>query len=70
MTDSQDPDLWAHKPMWCQPWSILLTGLITMVSSWMLLHRLWITVPVSVLVLSWWYVFLVLAPAAYKNQPR
>ena len=56
--------------MWCQPWSILLTGLIAMVSSWMLLHRLWITVPASVLVLSWWYVFLVLAPAAYMNQPR
>ena len=56
--------------MWCQPWSILLTGLIAMLSSWLLLHRLWITVPVSGMVLIWWFVFLVLAPAAYRNQLR
>ena len=21
-------DLWSHKPWWCQPWSILLTGVV------------------------------------------
>ena len=68
MTDPQDLDLWAHKPIWCKPWSILLTGDFTMLSSWLLVHRLWITVAVSALVLIWWWVFLVLAPAAYRNS--
>ena len=70
MTDPNDLDLWAEKPKWCQPWSIVLTGLTGIAASWLLLHALWVTVPVCGLVLIWWFVFLVLAPAAYKNQPR
>ena len=27
MTNPQDLDLWAHKPMWCQPWLLLLDQL-------------------------------------------
>lgn len=26
MTEAQDLSIWTHKPWWCQPWSILLTG--------------------------------------------
>jgi hypothetical protein len=60
--------IWAHKPWWCQPWSIVLTGLALIGASWWLLHRWWISVPAAVAVLLWWWLFLVLAPAAYRQQ--
>ena len=32
-----------------------------------LLHRLWISLPVTLGVLAWWLLFLVLVPAAYRS---
>ena len=70
MSDRTQPDLWAEKPWWCQPWTILLTGVLAISGSWLVLHRLWVTIPIAVIVVAWWMLFLVIAPAAYKNQPR
>ena len=70
MSDAPLPDLWAEKPWWCQPWTILLTGVLAISGSWLVLHRLWVTIPIAVIVVAWWMLFLVIAPAAYKNQPR
>ena len=61
----QGPSLWTSKPWWCQPWSIVATGLVAMAGSWIVMHRWWITVPVSLAVVLWWAVFLVLVPRAY-----
>lgn len=55
---------WSHKPWWCQPWSIVGTGLAVSTASWVLLQRWWITAPVMAAVLVWWWLFLVLVPAA------
>lgn len=55
---------WSHKPWWCQPWSIVGTGLAVSAASWVLLQRWWITAPVVAAVLVWWWLFLVLVPAA------
>lgn len=62
--------MWAIKPWWCQPWSIVLTGLAIPAGSWLLLHRLWITVPVAGVMLVWWLLFLVLVPAQYAAAVR
>ena len=59
---------WSLKPWWCQPWSILSTGVVISVSSWLLLHRLWVTIPVTAAVVVWWLLFLVLVPAAYRSE--
>jgi len=59
---------WSLKPWWCQPWSILLTGLVISIGSWFFLHRLWITLPITLAILAWWILFLVLVPAAYSRQ--
>jgi hypothetical protein len=59
---------WAHKPWWCQPWSILATGLLSTGGSWFLLQRWWINVPLTLLVLAWWLLFLVLVPAAWRRE--
>ena len=65
MPESQ-PAFWSLKPWWCQPWSILLTGVLVIAGSWFLLHRWWISAPVAVAVLAWWGLFLVVVPAAYR----
>jgi len=38
-----------------------------MAGSWIVMHRWWITVPVSLAVVLWWAVFLVLVPRAYRE---
>ena len=60
--------IWSLKPWWCQPWSILLTGVAVPVASWLLLQRLWITVPLALAVMIWWWLFLVLVPAAWRAE--
>lgn len=61
---------WQLKPWWCQPWSILLTGVMVPLSSWLLLQRWWITTPLVLAVLLWWLLFLVLVPASYADQNK
>ena len=64
---SEQPPFWSLKPWWCQPWSIISTGMLMVGGSWALLHRLWISLPLSLGVLAWWLLFLVLVPAAYRS---
>ena len=64
---AEQPAFWSLKPWWCQPWSILATGAGISGISWLVLHRLWITLPLSAVILGWWWLFLVLVPAAYRN---
>ena len=64
---AEQPAFWSLKPWWCQPWSILTTGAGISGISWLVLHRLWITLPLSAVILGWWWLFLVLVPAAYRN---
>jgi hypothetical protein len=63
---AESPDLWNLKPWWCQPWSILLTGVLVVAGSWVLLRHWWVTAPLTAAVLLWWLLFLVLAPAGYR----
>ena len=61
------PSFWSLKPWWCQPWSIIGTGVTLVAGSWFLLQRLWITLPAAAAVLIWWVLFLILVPTAYRN---
>jgi hypothetical protein len=61
-------DLWSQKPWWCQPWSIVGTGLALVGGSWCWLRLWWISLPLAAVVLVWWWLFLVLVPAAYAAQ--
>jgi hypothetical protein len=60
--------VWDLKPWWCQPWSILLTGLAIVAGSWLVLHLWWVTTGVSLVIGAWWLLFLVLMPAAWKQD--
>ncbi|MEM9905803.1 MAG: DUF6737 family protein [Cyanobacteria bacterium P01_D01_bin.44] len=64
---SNPQSLWQLKPWWCQPWSIILTGIAIPSASWLVLHLLWITVPVSLAIALWWFLFLYWVPRQYAQ---
>lgn len=55
-------NLWDHKPWWCQPWSIILTGITIISGSWWLLNNIFLTIILSILIFIWWFYFLYLYP--------
>jgi hypothetical protein len=59
--------MWHLKPWWCQPWSIVATGLTVLIGLWVFTHRLWLVAPVGTLILLWWSVFLYLVPKQYQE---
>ncbi len=63
-------NFWNEKPPWCQPWSIILTGISIIVTSFFTLHLYWVTGLLTVVILIWWLLFLFIAPAAYAKQPN
>jgi hypothetical protein len=63
MSPSPSINPWNYKPWWCQPWSIALTSLVLISGSWLLLHRIWVTVLVAIPVLAWMGFFLLIWPS-------
>ncbi|MEB3200218.1 MAG: DUF6737 family protein [Synechococcaceae cyanobacterium] len=59
---------WQLKPWWCQPWSILTTGIAVPLASWWLLHWWWLTAASGLAVLLWWWLFLVQVPAEWRRM--
>jgi hypothetical protein len=69
-TERQVLSIWSHKPWWCQPWSILLTGVAVVTISWLVFGRWWLSLVVAIAVLIWWGLFLVLVPAAWRQEAQ
>lgn len=59
--------IWNYKPWWCQPWSIILTGIFIITGSWLSFHSLIVTGIISVLIIAWWSYFLVLYPVLMEK---
>lgn len=60
-------NIWNYKPWWCQPWSIILTGITIVSGCWFLTRIWWLTIALSVLISLWWGYFLILYPRAIKQ---
>jgi hypothetical protein len=61
-------DIWSQKPFWCQPWTIVLTGFLIIIGSWLPFHRWWITAPVSGAIGLWWWTFLIVMPRLVRES--
>ena len=53
---------WNYKPWWCQPWSILLMGITIISISWFIFRTVWLTVILSIPILTWMGFFLIIWP--------
>lgn len=60
--------MWKYKPWWCQPWSIILTGIGIITGSWVLFKLIWLTALFCTLICAWWLLFLILIPYLYAKQ--
>ena len=59
-------DFWEETPLWCQPWSIILTGIIIFIITYFLFDIIILQIFISICILAWWYIFLFIAPKAYN----
>ncbi|MBD2203784.1 hypothetical protein H6G33_21535 [Calothrix sp. FACHB-1219] len=62
MTENKPLSPWNYKPWWCQPWSILLTGITIISGSWLIFKTIWLTVLISIPILIWMGFFLLIWP--------
>jgi hypothetical protein len=62
MSEQKPMTVWDYKPWWCQPWSILLTGTIIIGASWIIFKMIWLTILVSIPILTWMGFFLLVYP--------
>ncbi|MEM7592522.1 MAG: DUF6737 family protein [Cyanobacteria bacterium P01_A01_bin.83] len=60
-------NIWDYKPQWCQPWSIILTGITIITVSWLIFHRIWLTIVIGLPIVAWWIYFLIIYPQAFAE---
>ena len=61
-------NLWDSKPFWCQPWSVIATGFLTVLLSFLFVKILILNLILLIIVLLWWLLFLYYAPLIYSTQ--
>lgn len=66
-SNSKSTNVWDYKPKWCQPWSIILTGITIIAGSWFVFHLVWLTIAIVLPIIVWWVYFLILYPQAFAN---
>ena len=59
--------VWAAKPLWCQPATIVASGIGVVAGVEALAHAWWLTGPAVVGVGAWWYLFLGVYSMQYKD---
>ena len=60
-------NVWAYKPPWCQPWSILVTGAAVVAGAWAVSGRSPVWAALAALpIAAWWYFFLLVMPAQFR----
>ena len=57
--------VWALKPAWCQPWSILGTGVAVVALADLLSP--WLAALAALPIAAWWYVFLLAYPQQFDE---
>ncbi|AFY31100.1 DUF6737 family protein [Calothrix sp. PCC 7507] len=62
MSEQKPLNPWNYKPWWCQPWSILLTGVTLISGSWLIFKIIWLTILISIPILIWMGFFLLIWP--------
>jgi heme/copper-type cytochrome/quinol oxidase subunit 2 len=67
MNQPKPYSVWDEKPRWCQPWTILATGIAIIGITWLLFRIWWLILLISLPIALWWFVFLILYPQAARR---
>lgn len=60
--------MWEYKPPWCQPWTIVSTGIVLITSVNLISHQSYLmTGLIAIPIFVWWYIFLILVPQEFKQ---
>ncbi|MFM7365039.1 MAG: DUF6737 family protein [Cuspidothrix sp.] len=62
MSEQQTISPWKYKPWWCQPWSVVLTGVTLVSGIWLIFKIVWLTILVAIPLLIWMGFFLLIWP--------
>jgi len=62
-------DVWATKPIWCRPYSIVATG-VFVVGGAKVVGGTWLALAAAAAISVWWWAFLVEYPAAYRDYVK
>ncbi|MBW4522887.1 MAG: hypothetical protein KME16_24885 [Scytolyngbya sp. HA4215-MV1] len=62
------PNVWDYKPWWCQPWSILFTGVSLTGGSWFLFNNWLLTLIVGTPLTFWMGFFLLVYPRLVQQS--
>lgn len=69
MSSKPSSNVWDFKPWWCQPPSILTSGLSSIAGVYAVTHGSWLFTGIVVLiVMLWWYTFLIVYPAEFRSS--
>tara|TARA_Y100001968_G_C19200146_1_gene639548 strand:+ start:240 stop:461 length:222 start_codon:yes stop_codon:yes gene_type:complete len=63
---NSENSFWDSKPYWCQPWSIIVFGILAEIFIWMIFNNILITSILGFVVIIWWILFLKLVPNSYE----
>ncbi len=66
--EPKSTNIWQLKPWWCQPWSIVLTGVGAIAATNLLFKTIWITGLVALPILTWMGYFLLIYPKAMAQM--
>ena len=67
MESNSKNKFWVLKPYWCQPWSIISSGILVIIFSWILFHNVIISSILGFFIIIWWILFLILVPNSYQG---
>ncbi len=65
MNSNSKKQFWDLKPFWCQPWTIITFGILTLFFSWLFFKNIIITLILAFIIIIWWLVFLIILPRSY-----
>tara|TARA_B100000214_G_scaffold250502_1_gene184080 strand:+ start:114 stop:332 length:219 start_codon:yes stop_codon:yes gene_type:complete len=67
MKSNSKTKFWDLKPYWCQPWSIIIFGILVIIFSWIPFENIIFSAVVGLIIIIWWVVFLIIAPNLYQG---
>jgi len=65
--EMEERNVWKTKPVWCQPWTIVLTGMLIISLPTLVFDWKYVSVAFAFPIAAWWYVFLYAYPKSFRE---